>query len=385
MSVPIDSVISLADRQFMAEAIHLAKHGLNTVSPNPRVGCVLVKDNVIVGRGWHQKAGEGHAEVNAIADAGENARGATAYISLEPCSFVGQTGACCDALQAAGIVRIVSAMEDPNPKVSGAGHQMLELAGIDVVCGLMTEEAEELNRGFIKRMQQQLPFVTSKMAMSLDGRAAMASGESQWITGPAARRQVQLLRARSCAIVTGVGTVIKDNPQLTVREQELGAQVTRQPALVIVDSNLSTPLDADVVSEKMLAQRQVYIACLQTADTNNKQRLQQRGVKLVELAADTIQQDNKAKPRVDLSALMTFLATQQFNEVLLEAGPVLAGSFIQHQWVDELKLFVAPKLMGSDAMPVLGLHFEKMHEALDITINDITAVGSDWLFSCAIN
>lgn len=379
--MPIDSMISIADRQFMAEAIQLARQGLNTVTPNPRVGCVLAKDGVVVGRGWHQKAGQAHAEVNAIANAGDQAHGATAYITLEPCSFVGKTAACCDALQTAGIVRVVSAMQDPNPKVSGSGHKALQAAGIEVVCGLMSDEAAALNPGFIKRMQQQLPFVTGKMAMSLDGRAAMASGESQWITGPAARRQVQQLRARSCAIVTGVGTVIKDNPQLTVREQELGDKVTRQPALVIVDSHLSTPLDAAVVDEKMLAQRPVLIACLSTANADRKQRLLQRGVQLVELSADS----NQDNPRVDLTELLRYLAAQQFNDILLEAGPVLTGSFIQHQLLDDLKLFVAPKLMGADAMPVLGLHFAKMHEALDITINDITAIGSDWLFSCSFN
>jgi len=364
----------------MAEAIQLAGRGLYTATPNPCVGCVLVKNEKIVGRGWHVRAGDAHAEVNAIADAGDEAKGATAYISLEPCSFTGKTGACTNALQTAGIVRVVSAMEDPNPKVSGQGNALLRAAGLDVSNGLMAEQAAVLNRGFIKRMQKQLPFVSCKMAMSLDGRSAMASGESQWITAPPARQQVQQLRASSCAIVTGVGTVIHDDPSLNVREQNLGAPVERQPALVIVDSQLKTPLSAKVLSAAMLAMREVYIACLNTAPADRVQSLEARGVKVI-----TFSEGGEDLSAVNLHALLSYLASHEINHVMIEAGPTLAGQFVQQHLVDELKLFVAPKLMGGNAMPVFSMPFENMSEAMDLTITDTMAVGPDWLLTCHIN
>lgn len=377
--VSINLPFSIADRQFMAEAIQLAERGLYTTTPNPCVGCVLVKNDKVVGRGWHVKAGDGHAEVNAIADAGAQAKGATAYVSLEPCSFVGKTGACTDALQAAGIVRVVSAMEDPNPNVSGQGNQLLRDAGLEVSTGLLSEQAAAVNRGFIKRMQQQLPFVSVKMAMSLDGRSAMASGESEWITAPTARKYVQQLRASSCAIITGVGTVAHDNPKLNVREQDLSQEVSRQPALVIVDSQLKTPLDATVISAEMLSTRDVYIACVDGASADRMQALQSRGVKVVELAAD-----DKQSTGVNLLALLAYLARCEMNNVLVEAGPTLAGEFVHQRLSDELKVFMAPKLMGADAMPVFNLHLDTMSEAMDLTISDITAVGTDWLLTCQL-
>ena len=361
----------------MAEAIQLARRGLYTATPNPCVGCVLVNNEKIVGRGWHVKAGDGHAEVNAIVDAGPLAKDATAYISLEPCSFSGRTGACSDALQAAGIVRVVSAMEDPNPKVSGQGNALLREAGLEVGSGLMATEAAALNRGFIKRMQKQLPFVSCKMAMSLDGRSAMASGESQWITAAPARKKVQQLRASSCAIITGVGTVLHDDPSLNVREQDLGEAVARQPALVIVDSQLKTPLDAKAIRKDMLAARDVYIACVSGAPVDRVQALQACGVKVVELPLE-----NNDSAAVNLLALLSYLASCEINHVLVEAGPTLAGEFIKQQLLDELKIFMAPKLMGADAMPAFGLHLSSMSEAMDLTITDMTAVGTDWLLTC---
>ena len=370
-----------ADSAFMAEAIRLASKGLYSTMPNPRVGCVLVNNEVIVGSGWHQFAGEAHAEVNAIASAGDKARGATAYLTLEPCNFVGRTGACVDALQAAGIARVVSAMDDPNPLVAGKGHAALRATGIEVTVGLMAGEAAALNPGFIKRMEQGLPYVRCKMAASLDGRAAMASGESQWITGPAARHQVQLMRARSCAIVTGVGTIIKDNPQLTIREAEFGGPVQRQPALVITDSDLRLPLDSKVLGKVHLSQRQVIIACVEGVDAARKQALLNKGVEIIVLAKASL----TPRRAVDLTQLLGALAEREFNEVLLESGPVLAGSFINEKQVDELQLFVAPKLMGATAMPVFGLQFEQMQEAVALTIGDVKAVGRDWLFTCLFN
>jgi len=377
--VSIKSIFSIADRQFMAEAIQLARRGLYTATPNPCVGCVLVKDEKIIGRGWHIKAGDAHAEVNAITDAGGNAKGATAYISLEPCSFTGKTGACTNALQEAGIVRVVSAMEDPNPKVSGQGNAVLRAAGLDVSHGLMAEQAAAVNRGFIKRMQKQLPFVSCKMAMSLDGRSAMASGESQWITAPPARKQVQQLRASSCAIITGIGTIIHDDPSLNVREQDLAAPVARQPALVIVDSQLKTPLSAKVVSTEMLATRDVYIACVNTASVDRVQALEARGVKVIRFSG--VGEDSSA---INLRALLSYLALQEMNHVMIEAGPTLAGQFVRQHLVDELKIFVAPKLMGGNAMPAFSLPFENMSDAMDLTITDTMAVGPDWLLTCHI-
>ena len=239
-----------ADRQWMSRALTLAARGLYTTEPNPRVGCVLVKGEQVVGEGWHVQAGEGHAEVNALAQAGEQARGATAYVTLEPCSHTGKTPPCADALIKAGVSRVVAAMQDPNPLVAGQGLQRLTDAGIRVECGLLEAQARELNPGFIKRMQQGLPWVRVKLAMSLDGRTAMASGESKWITGPAARADVQRLRARSGAVISGADSVLLDDSALTVRASELGlpadeasAAVQRQPLRVLIDSLRRVPLD----------------------------------------------------------------------------------------------------------------------------------------------
>ncbi|MCW8886157.1 MAG: bifunctional diaminohydroxyphosphoribosylaminopyrimidine deaminase/5-amino-6-(5-phosphoribosylamino)uracil reductase RibD [Motiliproteus sp.] len=239
------------DYRFMARAITLAKGGLYTTEPNPRVGCVLVRNGQIIGEGFHRKAGEGHAEVNALADAG-NAKGTTAYVTLEPCSHFGRTPPCAQGLIDAGVSKVIAAMEDPNPLVAGRGHQMLRDAGVEVAYGLLQTEAENLNPGFIKRMSQGLPFVRIKQAMSLDGRTAMTSGESQWITGPAARCDVQRLRARSSAIITGIGTVLHDDPAMTVRAEQLGldnseAICEQRPLRVIMDRSLQTPLDRQIL------------------------------------------------------------------------------------------------------------------------------------------
>lgn len=368
---------SVADRQFMAEAINLASQGLYTTSPNPRVGCVLVQGDSVVGRGWHQFAGEAHAEVNAISSAGTLAKGATAYVSLEPCNLVGRTGACTEALIEAGVGRVVAAMLDPNPRVSGGGIKRLRDAGVDASAGLMANEAAALNPGFVQRMQSNKPWVTCKMAMSIDGRTAMASGESQWVTGPAARKYVQQLRARSCAIVTGVGTVIADNPQLNLRAAELGVAVQRQPALVVVDSQLRSPVDAQIFSADHLASRQVMVACLEGADAARSQALQDKGVEVLEVPAES----DGISSGVNLAALLTRLAERECNEVLLEAGAQLAGGFLQGELIDELKLFLAPKIMGSDAMPAFDLALQKMQQAIDLDITDVTAVGNDWLFT----
>ncbi|MBA54498.1 MAG: riboflavin biosynthesis protein RibD [Pseudomonadales bacterium] len=368
------------DHQHMAEAIRLAWRGLYTTHPNPRVGCVLVKDGQVVGQGWHQIAGEGHAEVNALSQAGANAQGATAYVSLEPCSHHGKTPPCAEALIQAGVAKVISAMEDPNPKVSGRGHQLLEAAGIQTACGLLQEQAERINPGFNKRMRTGLPWVVVKSAMSVDGRTAMADGESQWITGPAARADVQRLRARSEAIVTGVETVIADDASLTVRPEMWPQAVAgddslcgwnwpagfepKQPLRVIVDSTLRTPVTAKILSQT----GKTLIVCTQ-AEPLRRQALEATGAEVLQLPS--------VEGRVDLHALLQELATREVNEVLVEAGAVLAGAFAQQQLMDQWVCYMAPKLMGSSARPVLDMDIETMSQARDLHLTDLRQIGQD--------
>ncbi len=365
--------LSVADRQYMARAIQLARQGLYTTSPNPRVGCVLVKDGQVVGEGFHRRAGEGHAEVNALAVAAEQAQGATAYVTLEPCSHYGRTPPCAEGLIKAGVSRVVAAMVDPNPQVAGRGMTMLAEAGIDTASGLLETEARALNPGFIKRMEQGLPYLTIKSASSLDGRTAMQSGESQWITGPQARTQVQRLRARSCAVITGVESILYDDSALTVREAELGLDnaaeiVKRQPLRVVLDSQLRTPLTAKILSQPG---RTLIAYC-----GDNGQRaeaLSQAGAELVQLSA--------ANGRVDLQALLRYLADQQqCNEVLVETGATLAGAFIEQRLLDRLELFMAMKLLGSDARPLFDLPLTRMAQQVPMTLLNSRQVGQDlWL------
>lgn len=364
------------DQQMMKVALELAKKGRYTTMPNPRVGCVIAKGLDIVGSGWHQKAGAAHAEIIALEEAGAKARDATAYVTLEPCSYYGKTGPCAKALVSAGVSRVVYAAEDPNPKVSGAGSKILQHAGVEVEMGLLSKETIALNRGFVKRMRQDLPYVTAKMASSLDGRTAMASGESQWITGPLARVKVQALRASSCAIVTGVGTVLQDNPSLSVREKELGQVVERQPMLVIVDSSLRTPIDAKVINEFETLGRRIVIACVDV-DSNAEKKLafEKKGVEVWPL-------DCKQDGRVSIYQLLKQLAKHEINDVMLESGADLLGGFIQEQLVDELLLFMAPKLMGASAKPLIQLSPQFMSEAINLNIHDIEAIGDDWLLRC---
>lgn len=355
----IDPVV--ADRHYMARALQLAERGLYTTSPNPRVGCVLVDpvNQAIVGEGYHRKAGEGHAEVNALQAAGDTARGATAYVTLEPCSHTGRTGPCSEALLKAGVARVVYAMGDPNPAVAGRGVARLRAGGIQVDGPLLQQQAEALNAGFIKRMRTGLPWVHCKLAMSLDGRTAMANGESQWITGPAARADVQRLRARSCAIVTGVGTVLQDNPALTVRDPAVDT-LERQPLRVVVDSRLRTPANAAIF-------RQPGRVCLASCAADK-----------VYEGAD-IWQLPGAEGRVDLRRLLQHLATaEECNEVMIEAGPTLAGRFIAENLVDELRIYMAGALLGSAAKPLFELPFATMSQARRLQITDIRALGDDW-------
>jgi diaminohydroxyphosphoribosylaminopyrimidine deaminase/5-amino-6-(5-phosphoribosylamino)uracil reductase len=355
----------------MLKAIALAERGLYTTMPNPRVGCVLVRDGQIIGEGYHQCAGEAHAEVNAITAAG-NALGATAYVTLEPCSHTGKTPPCCDALIEAKVAKVVVAMADPNPLVSGRGIDRLRQAGIEVEVGLLESEARQLNPGFIKRMQTDRPWVRVKLAMSLDGRTAMASGESQWITGSDARSDVQRLRARSCAIVSGVDTVIRDEAALTVRAGELGLDekaallaAAKQPLRVILDSHLRLPINAKILRQ---AGRTIVVAAVK--DGVAQQALEAAGAEVIYLP------DNSG--RIDLDAILVWLAELECNEILVEAGATLAGAFAEQQLVDQYTIYMAPTLLGSDARPLLNLPLSTMSQQQRLHIDSISPVGVDW-------
>lgn len=365
------------DFHYMAEAVRLAARGLFTADPNPRVGCVLVNKNEIVGQGWHEHAGEAHAEIMALlaakSEAGDAAKGATAYVSLEPCCHHGKTPPCSEALIKAGVARVVVAMEDPNPQVSGNGVSQLREAGIDVDVGVMTAQAEALNPGFIQRMRHGRPFVRCKMAMSLDGRTAMASGESKWITSESARLDVHKLRARSSAIVTGIGTVLADDPSMNAR---LENEEILQPARVVLDSQLRMPVDARMLS---LPGRTIVCTTAEAVQKNEEkiEKLKAAGAELVQL--------HKENDKISLPALLMFLNAENFNEVLLETGATLSGAFMQAGLIDELIIYMAPMIMGDAARSLFSLSgISKMSDAYDLVINDVTAVGKDWRITASL-
>lgn len=344
----------------MAHALQLARQGLNTTTPNPRVGCVLVNGGRIVGEGWHEKAGSPHAEVHALAMAGNSARGATAYVTLEPCAHHGRTPPCVDALREAGIARVVAAMEDPNPQVAGKGLSMLKEAGIQVDAGLLEADARELNPGFISRMTRGRPWLRLKVAISLDGKTALNNGRSQWITGADARRDAHAWRARSCAILTGFGTVRDDDPQLTVRE----LAVTRQPLRVVVDSRLETSPTAKVVQ----GGNTLIAAALD--DALRIRTLQQAGAEVLLLP--------NAEGKVDLAALMKALARRGINEVLAEAGFRLNGSLLRAGCVDELLIYQAPILLGDAARGMFDLPaLDDLSGRLEPKVVDRRQIGVD--------
>lgn len=360
-----------SDHAYMARALELARKGLYSTHPNPRVGCVIVRDGEVVGEGWHARAGEPHAEVHALRQAGDRARGATAYVTLEPCSHHGRTPPCADALINAGVARVVAAMQDPNPQVSGNGLLRLMHAGIAVQSGVLEAEARVLNAGFIKRMEHGLPFVRVKLAMSLDGRTAMASGESQWITGAAARSAVQRLRARSSVVVTGADTVLADGARLTLRESELGLNpeqtfmaLSRQPQRLLIDGRLRVPLHVPFFQ----AGAAMVATC---AAASARFRYLDDGHELLALPG--------SNGHVDLRRLLMELASRGANEVLVEAGPRLAGAFARQGLVDEYQLFVAAKFLGSSARPLLDMPLARMADAPALKIVDMRAVGEDWL------
>ena len=356
------SGFSAADHEFMAQALRLAERGLYTTDPNPRVGCVIVKNGRVVGEGWHVRAGEPHAEIHALQAAGDQAQGATAYVTLEPCCHHGRTPPCSEALIEAKLARVVIAMQDPHARVDGGGIRRLREAGIAVDSGLLQTQAAALNPGFIKRMQRGRPFVRCKLGMSLDGRTAMASGESKWITSAAARDDVQRLRARSSAMLTGVGTVLADDPSMTVRLEG----IERQPLRVVVDTHLSMPSTAKMLS---LPGRTLVMTC--SDDEAAKIRLQQAGaeVKLMPCCSNS----------VSIEAVLDILAEMEINEVLLETGATLSGSMLQQGFIDELIIYMAPVLMGDSARGLFHLPgLEKMADKIQLEITDVRAVGKDW-------
>lgn len=363
---------SLLDRAMMARAIQLAANGRYTTRPNPNVGCVIVDDNgEIVGEGWHQRAGGPHAEVHALRMAGDKARGATAYVTLEPCSHYGRTPPCAQALIDNGLKRVVAAMTDPNPQVAGRGLAMLQTAGIEVASGLLEAEAHALNPGFLSRMERQRPYVRVKLATSLDGKTALANGESKWITGAAARRDVQRLRALSCAVITGIGSVLADDPSMNVRHSELGGlaetlteEALIQPLRVVVDSNCRMPLDAKLLS---IESPVLLVSCQAYAD-DVKAKLPAH-VACLQLPA--------VNGRVDLAALINHLGTQH-NQVLVEAGATLCGAFIEAGLADELVLYQAPKIIGAHGRNLLNLpDYQQMSDIPQLTVIDQRQVGVD--------
>ena len=360
------------DLRHMARAIQLAARGLYTTDPNPRVGCVLVRDGVVVGEGFHRRAGEPHAERNAIDVAGDAARGATAYVTLEPCCHHGRTPPCTDALLEAGVARVVVGMEDPNPIVSGRGLGRLRAAGVAVQTGLLEQAARALNPGFEKRMRGGLPYVRCKLAASLDGRTAMASGESRWITSADARRDVHRIRARSSAVVTGIGTLLADDPSMNVR---LGAdefpalwpdEPARQPLRVVVDSHLRMPCDA-----RML---QLPGATLIATCEDSPRAIARANAAGAEVQVFPADPDG----RVDLHILLCYLAEREINEVLIEAGPTLAGAALQAGLVDELLIYQAPHLMGDGARGLFHLPgLDRMDQRIALRIDDVRQIGVD--------
>lgn len=363
-------MIDAQDTAFMARAVQLAWRGRYSTHPNPRVGCVIARGSKILGEGWHERAGEAHAEIRALSQAGPDARGATAYVTLEPCSHFGRTPPCAKALVEAGIAHVFAATKDPNPSVSGRGLDMLRESGVRVTEGLLAQEAVRLNPGFMKRMNTGRPYVRLKMAASLDGRTAMASGESQWITGSQARRDVQRLRAISDAVLTGVGTVLADNPSLTVRRGELGdigdaTEPSRQPLRVIADRDARTPPGATILQGGNV---QVYCASPALA-TAPAQDLAALGVGLTGVAW----KDNG----IDVRELLDSLGELGINELLVEAGPTLAGTFINERLVDELWLYQAPVFLGSTGRPTANLPLESMADKVQWKVLDRRQLGED--------
>ncbi len=358
------TAFSASDHTHMAHALRLAERGLFSTSPNPRVGCVIVRDGEVVGEGWHVRAGGQHAEVHALQAAGDRARGATLYVTLEPCSHHGRTPPCAEALLVAGVARVVAAMQDPNPQVAGRGLAHLRVAGVLAECGLLAAEAQELNVGFVARMTRARPWLRMKLATSLDGKTALQNGASQWLTGAAARQDGHRWRARACAILSGIGTVRHDDPQLNVRAVEAPGAELRQPLKVIVDSRLEMPLDA-----RLLRDGGVLIAAA-ADDCGRSAALVERGAEVIVLPGPGGQ--------VDLVALLHELARRGINEVHAEAGFALNGSLLRAGVVDELLLYLAPCLIGDAARGMFDLPpLPSLADKRTLQIRDLRMLGAD--------
>ncbi len=353
--------------EYMQHAIRLAKKGLYTTDPNPCVGCVIVKDEKIVGEGWHQRAGEGHAEINALKQAATKAKDATVFITLEPCSHTGKTPPCVDALINAGVKKVIAAMTDPNPLVAGSGLKKLQDAGIETEYGLLESQARELNPGFIKRMECGRPFVRIKLAMSLDGRTAMASGESQWISGEASRNDVQRLRAQSSAILTGIDTVLADNPSMNVRltAEQLNIdsvlEEVMQPKRIVLDSRFRVPADVKIAA--LDSECTVYTTV--NVDKNKQYPF-------------TIETIETKDGQIDLHALMKDLAKKEINLLHVEAGSILCGALLKNALVDEIIIYMAPHIMGDNAKGLFHLpELEKMKDRVSLKVKDMRSIGDD--------
>lgn len=365
----------MGDLEYMKRAVELARRGWYDTPPNPRVGCALVRDGEVIGEGWHARAGEAHAEVNALRDAearSGGARGADVYVTLEPCRHHGRTPPCVDALIEAGVARVVIGMRDPNPKVSGGGIEALVAAGIEVAEGVLEEECRALNPGFEMRMTRGRPRVRVKLAMSLDGRTAGADGESRWITGEAARADVHRLRAESGAVLTGVGTVLADDPSLTVRlpAQEAPGGGWRQPLRAVVDTRLRLPVDARMLG---LPGRTLVFTAVESG----------REWDALAAAGAELHRVTGTEGGLDLKAVLRALASEEINDVLVEAGPTLSGALVAAGLADELVLYVAPSLIGDGGRALMHLPgVARFADRLPLRAVEVRAIGEDWRFVC---
>ena len=358
-------VSKMTDEDIMLRVLGLAALGVNTTQPNPKVGCVIVNDGKIVGQGFHHSAGQLHAERNALEQAGDKARGATAYVSLEPCCHQGRTPPCTDGLIDAGVTHVVAAMGDPNPLVRGGGFDLLKSAGIEVKTGVCEKQARWLNRGFVSRMKRRKPWVTLKSAATLDGRTAAFDGQSKWITGDDARGQVQSLRAASSAVITGIGTVLADDPQLNVRQSE-GDQTPRQPLRVVLDSKLQIPLETSIAGND---QKLVIFTLSNDLDKISA---------LIEVGAEVIQHKDDGSGQLNLEQVLNDLAKWQCNEVLVEAGQTLSGAFLESGLVDELVLFYAGSLLGDQGKSMFKFNAPlPFSNRVKYSVNDVNMIGSD--------
>jgi len=359
-------VSGMSDEQIMLQVLELAALGINTTQPNPKVGCIIVNGGQIVGQAYHHTAGQKHAERKALEQAGDLARGATAYVSLEPCCHQGRTPPCTDALINAGVSRVVAAMRDPNPLVQGGGFDVLKSAGIDVSIGVCEDQARWLNRGFVSRMIRRRPWVILKSAATLDGRTAAFDGQSKWITGEDARAQVQSLRAASSAVVTGIGTVLADDPQMNVRAEQEIEQQARQPLRVVLDSHLQIPLETRIVGND----QKLVVFTL----SNDLTKI---GA-LIEAGSEVIQHQDDGSGQLNLETVLTDLAKWQCNEVLIEAGQTLSGAFLESGLVDELVLFYAGSLLGDQGKSMFQFNAPLPFEnRVEYHVNDVKMIGSD--------